>query len=152
MSHWKLWNWIAILISGYHYPNLHNLDKPGWEVSFLIYIYIYWYAHIYIYTDCWKNRQKIRISCFSADLLGSVVLDTETKLPCNASLPICYFSLCFLAVFSTDNSAVKVWIQRSEWVISINLVPHVCNIARQQVAAWHPHSAISFWWLRLLLY
>lgn len=56
MSHWKLWNWIAILISGYHYPNLHNLDKPGWEVSFLIYIYID--MHTYIFTQIVGKTDK----------------------------------------------------------------------------------------------
>lgn len=114
------------------------------------FLYIYIFIHKYTFTQSTRKTDSIKLNI--PDLLGSIVLDTEKKFLCEASPPICYFSPCFLAIFPSDKAAVKVWIQRSEWVISINLVPHVCSIARQQVAARHPHPAISFWWLRLLLY
>lgn len=110
---------------------------------FFFYIYIYIYTQVHIYTEQ-KTLYKMEHR-WSYGQYGAGHWEKATPWGfCSRLL----FPSQLLAVFP----GAKVWIQRSEWVISINLVPHVCSIARQQVAARHPHPAISFWWLRLLLY
>lgn len=111
----------------------------------VLYIYIF----IYLYTSADLHRAKNRLykmeHPWSYGQYGAGHWEKVTPWGFCSHL---LFPSQLLAVFP----GAKVWIQRSEWVISINLVPHVCSIARQQVAARHPHPAISFWWLRLLLY
>lgn len=58
-------------------------------------------------------------------------------------LPICSLCAAALPHFASNKPLVEVGIQRSEWVISINLTPCTSTIARQQKATWPP-TACNF--------